>query len=245
GCAAYLPALVDAGALLLAEASLHAGMIPEAFMPPQSAPPACARGESAPHSRLTSTGGVVPYMDKRQHLIWIDLEMTGRSPDTDRIVEMATSITYSDLQVVAEGPVLAIHQSKAVIEGMDDWNQHHHGASGLIERVKVSPHDERSAEIITLQFLHQYSEPRFSPMCGNSICQDRRFLARYMPDLEAFFHYRNLDVSSVKELARRWRPDLTDGLKKEGSHKALEDIRDSIKELQYYREHFFNTRRPH
>lgn len=183
-------------------------------------------------------------MDKRQHLIWIDLEMTGLSPDTDRIIEIATIITNTDLQTIAEGPVLAIHQSKAALAGMDDWNQHHHGSSGLIERVKVSPHDERSAELITLQFLAQYSEPRYSPMCGNSICQDRRFLARYMPDLEAFFHYRNLDVSSVKELAKRWRPDLSDGLKKEGSHKALEDIRDSVKELQYYREHFFNTRRP-
>jgi oligoribonuclease len=183
-------------------------------------------------------------MDKKQHMIWIDLEMTGLSPDTDRIIEIATVITNTDLKIVAEGPVLAIHQSKAVMDTMDDWNQHHHGASGLIERVKVSPHDERSAEITTLQFLSQYCDQRYSPMCGNSICQDRRFLARYMPELEAFFHYRNLDVSSVKELAKRWRPDLMDGLKKEGSHKAMEDIKDSIKELQFYREHFFITRRP-
>lgn len=183
-------------------------------------------------------------MDKKQHLIWIDLEMTGLSPDTDRIIEIATIVTNTDLVVVAEGPVLAVHQSKHVMDGMDDWNQHHHGQNGLIERVRVSPHDEVGAERITLQFLSQYCEPRFSPMCGNSICQDRRFLARYMPTLEAFFHYRNLDVSSIKELAKRWRPDLMDGLKKESSHKALDDIRDSIRELQYYREHFIRTKKP-
>ena len=182
-------------------------------------------------------------MDKKQHLIWIDLEMTGLSPDTDRIIEIATIITNTDLQVIAEGPVLAISQSKATMEGMDEWNQRHHGANGLIERVLVSPHDERSAEKVTVNFLSQYSEPGYSPMCGNSICQDRRFLARYMPELESFFHYRNLDVSSVKELAKRWRPDIMDGVTKESSHKALEDIRDSINELQYYREHFFRTRK--
>jgi len=182
-------------------------------------------------------------MDKKQHLIWIDLEMTGLSPDTDRIIEIATIITNTDLQVIAEGPVLAVHQSKAVMDAMDDWNQHHHGNNGLIERVRLSLHDESSAEQITLQFLAQYCDPRSSPMCGNSICQDRRFLARYMPSLEAFFHYRNLDVSTIKELARRWRPELMDGLKKESSHKALEDIRDSIRELQYYREHFFKTKK--
>jgi len=183
-------------------------------------------------------------MDKKQHLIWIDLKMTGLSPDTDRIIEIATVITNTDLRVVAEGPVLAVHQSKAVMDAMDDWNQHHHGINGLIERVRVSPYDESTAEQVTLQFLAQYSERGYSPMCGNSICQDRRFLARYMPELEAFFHYRNLDVSTVKELARRWRPDLMDGLKKESSHKALDDIRDSISELQYYREHFIKTRKP-
>jgi oligoribonuclease len=183
-------------------------------------------------------------MDKRQHLIWIDLEMTGLSPETDRIIEIATIVTNTDLQVIAEGPVMAIHQNKTVMDGMDDWNQRHHGANGLIERVRYSPHDESSAETITINFLAQYSEPRFSPMCGNSICQDRRFLARYMPNLEAFFHYRNLDVSTIKELARRWRPDLMDALKKESSHKALDDIRESIKELQHYREHFFKTKKP-
>lgn len=182
-------------------------------------------------------------MDKKQHLIWIDLEMTGLSPDTDRIIEIATVITNTDLQIIAEGPVMAIHQSRHVMDAMDEWNRHHHGVNGLTERVRLSPYNEADAEHITLQFLREYSEPRYSPMCGNSICQDRRFLARYMPELEAFFHYRNLDVSSVKELCRRWRPELMDALKKEGSHKALEDIKDSIRELQYYREHFFNTRR--
>ncbi len=183
-------------------------------------------------------------MDKKQHLIWIDLEMTGLVPESDRIIEIATIITNTDLQIIAEGPVLAIRQSDAVLGGMDDWNKQTHGMSGLIERVRVSPTDESQAEQITLQFLSQYSDRGLSPMCGNSICQDRRFLARYMPTLESFFHYRNLDVSSVKELARRWRPDLMENLKKEGSHKALDDIRDSIEELRFYREHFFNTSRP-
>ncbi len=180
-------------------------------------------------------------MDKKQHLIWIDLEMTGLIPETDHIIEIATIITNTDLQVVAEGPVLAIHQTAQTMAGMDDWNQRHHGSSGLIERVKLSPYNESEAEQITLKFLDQYCEHGFSPMCGNSICQDRRFLARYMPSLEAFFHYRNLDVSSVKELAKRWRPDVANRFKKESSHKAIEDIRDSIAELRHYREHFFNT----
>jgi len=183
-------------------------------------------------------------MDKKQHLIWIDLEMTGLIPEEDRIIEIATIITNTDLQVVAEGPVLAVHQPEHIMAGMDDWNKHHHGVSGLIERVELSPNNESEAEQATIQFLSQYCERGFSPMCGNSICQDRRFLARYMPSLEAFFHYRNMDVSSIKELAKRWRPDIADGVKKKGSHKALEDIRDSIDELRYYREHFFRTARP-
>ena len=169
--------------------------------------------------------------------------MTGLSPDSDRIIEIATIVTNTDLQVVAEGPVLAIHQSDEILAGMDDWNQRHHGSSGLIERVKVSPTSESDAEQLTIQFLLQYCDRGFSPMCGNSICQDRRFLARYMPELESFFHYRNLDVSSLKELAKRWRPELMDGLKKQGAHLALEDIRDSISELRYYREHFIKTER--
>jgi len=183
-------------------------------------------------------------MDKKHHLIWIDLEMTGLIPESDRIIEIATIVTNTDLQVVAEGPVLAIHQSEEMMKGMDDWNQRHHGQSGLIERVRLSPNNESEAEQATIKFLSQYCEPGFSPMCGNSICQDRRFLARYMPALEAFFHYRNLDVSSIKELAKRWRPDIADGVKKQGTHQALEDIRDSIQELRHYREHFFKTSRP-
>ena len=182
-------------------------------------------------------------MDKKQHLIWIDLEMTGLIPESDRIIEIATIVTNSNLQVLAEGPVLAIHQSDAVLAEMDDWNQEHHGSSGLLKRVKVSPVGESEAEQLTLQFLSQYCERGSSPMCGNSICQDRRFLARYMPELESFFHYRNLDVSSLKELVKRWRPELMNGLKKQSAHLALEDIRDSIDELRYYREHFIKTAR--
>lgn len=183
-------------------------------------------------------------MDKKQHLIWIDLEMTGLVPESDRIIEIATIVTNCDLQVVAEGPVMAIRQHAAVVNAMDEWNKRHHGASGLIERVRLSAMNEGDAERATLKFLSQYCEPRSSPMCGNSICQDRRFLARYMPELEAFFHYRNLDVSSVKEIARRWRPDLVEGLNKQNTHKALDDIRESIQELRYYREHFFVTKKP-
>lgn len=183
-------------------------------------------------------------MDKKQHLIWIDLEMTGLIPETDRIIEIATIITNTDLQVIAEGPVLAIHQPDRIMAGMDNWNQSHHGASGLIERVRLSPTSESDAEKMTVQFLSEYSDRGFSPMCGNSICQDRRFLARYMPALENFFHYRNLDVSSVKELAKRWRPDILEGMTKQSSHQALEDIKDSIEELRHYREHFFDTTKP-
>lgn len=183
-------------------------------------------------------------MDKKQHLIWIDLEMTGLIPESDRIIEIATIITNTDLQVIAEGPVLAINQTADQMAGMDSWNQHHHGASGLIERVKVSLTNEHEAEKATIKFLSQYSIKGFSPMCGNSVHQDRRFMSRYMPELEAFFHYRNLDVSTIKELAKRWRPDITDSMTKESSHQALDDIRDSIQELRVYREHFFNTEKP-
>ena len=180
-------------------------------------------------------------MDKKQNLIWIDLEMTGLLPDSDRIIEIATVVTTSDLRVIAEGPVLAIRQPEELLDEMDDWNQEHHSASGLLDRVRVSPTNESDAEQLTLQFLSQYCDRSSSPMCGNSICQDRRFLARYMPELESFFHYRNLDVSSLKELAKRWRPELMNGLKKQSAHLALEDIRDSIDELRYYREHFIKT----
>jgi oligoribonuclease len=173
-----------------------------------------------------------------QHLIWVDLEMTGLNPETDRIIEMATIVTDKDLNILAQGPVLAIHQSDALLAGMDDWNQKHHGQSGLIERVKASTISEAEGERLTLEFLKQWLPERTSPMCGNSIGQDRRFLNRYMPELEAYFHYRNLDVSTLKELAARWAPAIKEGFSKEAKHQALDDIIESIEELRYYREHF-------
>ncbi len=173
------------------------------------------------------------------NLIWIDLEMTGLDPDKDLIIEIATVVTDKNLNVLAEGPVFAIHQTDAALAAMDDWNQKHHGQSGLIDRVKNSNISDADAEIRTIEFLQQWLTPGSSPMCGNSICQDRRFLYRYMPKLEAFFHYRNLDVSTVKELAGRWAPEIMDGFKKKSAHQALDDILESIEELRYYREHFF------
>jgi oligoribonuclease len=170
------------------------------------------------------------------NLIWIDLEMTGLDSQTDRIIEIATIITDSQLNTLAEGPVLAIHQSDATLAAMDDWNQKQHGASGLIARVRASAVDEREAEARTLEFLSLYVPKGQSPICGNSICQDRRFLARCMPELEAYFHYRNLDVSTLKELARRWAPQLMNGFSKAGSHTAMADIRESVHELAYYRQ---------
>jgi len=178
-------------------------------------------------------------MPSSDYLIWIDLEMTGLKPDTDVIIEMATIVTDADLEIVAEGPVIAIHQPDSVLEGMDDWNKRTHGASGLITRVRESKWTVSSAEKRTMEFLTALVEPNASPMCGNSICQDRRFLARQMPTLEKFFHYRNLDVSTLKELARRWAPSIIPGFSKQGEHKALADIQESIRELAYYREQLF------
>ena len=177
--------------------------------------------------------------DKPGNLIWLDLEMTGLDPARDRIIEIATLITDSNLHILAEGPVLAVRQSDEVLAAMDEWNRRTHGGSGLIQRVQKQGVSEAEAERQTLAFVSRYAEPDTSPLCGNSICQDRRFLANYMPQLEAHFHYRNLDVSTVKELALRWKPAIAEGIEKEGSHRALDDIRDSVDELRYYREHFF------
>ena len=171
-------------------------------------------------------------------LIWIDLEMTGLKPDADRIIEMALVITDNDLATVAEAPVWVVRQSEAMLEGMDAWNKGTHGRSGLIDKVRASVLDDATVEAQALAFLQEHVPPKASPMCGNSICQDRRFLARWMPALEDYFHYRNLDVSSLKELARRWKPDLMKGVPKEGKHEALADVHESIGELKYYRELF-------
>jgi oligoribonuclease len=174
----------------------------------------------------------------QNHLAWIDMEMTGLSPDTDRIIEVAIVITNAQLDTVAEAPVLVVHQPTATLDAMDDWNKGTHGRSGLIDRVKASSLTEAEAEERMIAFLQLHVPARTTPMCGNSICQDRRFLARWMPKLEAYFHYRNLDVSTLKELVRRWRPELAKGLVKHGKHEALADIYESIDELKYYREHF-------
>jgi len=178
--------------------------------------------------------------DKHSNLIWIDLEMTGLNPDTDRIIEIATIVTDKHLNELAQGPVLAVHQSDEVLAAMDEWNTRTHGESGLVERVRASTVGEAAVEEETLAFLRKWVAEGASPICGNTICQDRRFLWRYMPQLEAYFHYRNLDVSTVKELARRWAPQVLEGVQKRGSHKALDDIQDSISELRYYRENLFN-----
>ena len=178
--------------------------------------------------------------DRATNLIWIDLEMTGLDTESDSIIEIATVVTDKHLNELAEGPVFAIHQPLAVMEAMDDWNTRQHSESGLTARVLESEITARQAEIATLEFLSAWADPGASPMCGNSICQDRRFLARCMPELERFFHYRNLDVSTLKELARRWAPAVAAGFTKQATHLALDDVRDSIRELQYYRERLFN-----
>ncbi len=174
-------------------------------------------------------------MTRDDRLIWIDLEMTGLVPETDRVIEVATVVTDADLTVVAEGPVIAIHQAGAVLASMDEWNTRTHGASGLVARVAASTADEAAAERETLAFLARHVDAGRSPMCGNSVCQDRRFLARWMPALERYFHYRNLDVSTLKELARRWAPEVLAGVEKESRHTALADIHESIAELRHYR----------
>ncbi len=185
-----------------------------------------------------SENPVLPLND--QNLIWIDLEMTGLDPDRDVIIEMATIVTDSDLKTLAEGPVIAIHQPEEILAGMDEWNTRQHGQSGLTQRVRESTVSmaEAEAEAQTLAFLEQWVPKRSSPICGNSICQDRRFLYRHMPKLEGYFHYRNLDVSTLKELAARWAPQVRESFKKGNTHLALDDIRESIAELRHYREHF-------
>jgi len=180
----------------------------------------------------------IPARPNEFNLIWLDMEMTGLDPDNDRIIEVAVVVTDPDLNVLGEGPVFAIHQSDELLDGMDAWNKGTHGRSGLIERVKASTVTEAEASAALIDFLKPFVPAGKSPMCGNSICQDRRFMARGMPKLESFFHYRNLDVSTLKELCRRWKPELATGFKKHQKHTALADILESIEELKYYREHF-------
>lgn len=179
-------------------------------------------------------------MKHSQNLIWIDLEMTGLYPENDHIIEIATVVTDAQLNILAEGPVIAVHQNDELLAGMDEWNTRQHNQSGLVKRVKESTISEAEAEKQTIAFLSKYIDKGQSPMCGNSICQDRRFLYRYMPELAAFFHYRNLDVSSLKELVSRWNPKLLSGVTKQSKHLALDDIKDSINELVYYRKHFIS-----
>ncbi len=186
-------------------------------------------------SGTLASGKIGGNMARDHRLIWIDLEMTGLLPETDRIIEIATVVTDAELTVIAEGPVIAVRQPDAVLSAMDEWNTRTHAASGLAARVRSSPHDESAAERETLAFLAQHVDTGRSPMCGNSICQDRRFLARWMPALERYFHYRNVDVSTLKELARRWAPEVLAGVAKESKHTALADVHESIAELRHYR----------
>lgn len=177
-------------------------------------------------------------MQDANNLIWVDMEMTGLDPEHNVVIEIATVITDSELNTLAEGPVIAVHQNDATLAAMDEWNTTHHTHSGLVARVRASAHSEAGAAALTLAFLEQWVPLGASPMCGNSICQDRRFMARHLPELERYFHYRNLDVSSLKILMQRWRPDLDAGITKTSTHLALDDIRESIEELRYYRQHF-------
>lgn len=183
----------------------------------------------------------VPARPNEFNLVWVDMEMTGLDPDNDRIIEVAVVVTDSNLNVLAEGPVFAIHQPDEVLDRMDNWNKSTHGRSGLIDRVKASTVTEADAEIALIDFLKHFVPSGKSPMCGNTICQDRRFMARSMPKLEAFFHYRNLDVSTLKELCKRWKPEIATGFKKHQKHTALADILESVEELRYYREHFIKS----
>lgn len=173
-----------------------------------------------------------------KNLVWMDLEMTGLEPEKDVIIEIATIVTDSDLNILAEGPVIAVKQPDILLDAMNEWNTKTHGNSGLTQRVKESQIDARAAELATIEFLSSYVKPGTSPLCGNSIHQDRRFLVKYMPELEAYFHYRNIDVSTLKELAKRWKPDVVSSFQKKGSHQALDDIRESIEETKHYREYF-------
>ncbi|HXA48306.1 MAG TPA: oligoribonuclease [Burkholderiaceae bacterium] len=190
--------------------------------------------EQHPVSPIPAT----PVRPNEFNLVWVDMEMTGLDPDTDRIIEVAVVVTDANLNILAEGPVFAIHQSDATLDGMDAWNKGTHGRSGLIDRVKASTVTEADAEKALIDFLKNFVPTGKSPMCGNTICQDRRFMARGMPKLEAFFHYRNLDVSTLKELCKRWKPEIATGFKKHQKHTALADILESVDELRYYREHF-------
>ena len=190
---------------------------------------------------LAASTGAGTFATDDNYLVWIDMEMSGLHPDSDRILEVAVVVTDANLQTVAEGPIIVVHQAESVLEGMDAWNQATHARSGLTERVRLSALDEAAAENALLQFLGQYVRPGKSPMCGNSICQDRRFLARWMPRLEAFFHYRNLDVSTLKELAKRWQPDVYRSFEKKSRHEALADVYESIAELQHYRANWIGT----
>ena len=197
---------------------------------------------SALKRKLLSQIMTTPSQINSNNLIWIDLEMTGLNPVTDRIIEIATIVTDSNLNILAEGPVIAIHQSDELLALMDDWNKNTHGKSGLIERVRQSTVNEQQAEQQTIEFLKQWVPANSSPICGNTIGQDRRFLFNYMPNLESYFHYRYLDVSTIKELAKRWKPEILKGITKQSTHQALDDIRDSIAELIYYRQHFFKLK---
>ena len=177
-------------------------------------------------------------MSQKDNLVWMDLEMTGLEPEQDVIIEIATIVTDGDLNVIAEGPVIAVHQPDILLDAMDEWNTRTHGNSGLTQRVRESQQDTRAAALATLAFLREHVKEGTSPLCGNSIHQDRRFLVKYMPELERYFHYRNIDVSTLKELAKRWKPSAVSSFQKQGSHQALDDIRESIAEMQHYREHF-------